>query len=537
MNISTWKPGITPQSNTVYTADRKIYDIYPEDAKETIPCWWSSFVSDDQPLKAAFVFRKLENVTIDLGGAKLVFHGRILPFAVYDCSNITFRNFSIDYDRPFYTEGTILESGARSVVIQIPELFTYRIEGHDFIAMGETWEHRLVAGDMLFRCMNPETGRPSSGTILGLIGDKIYPWDNPPLPIHHLYADDLGNHCVRIWNLPESFRPPVGHILAMTHEDRRKTGFLLERDTDTVIEHVRLYHVGAMGLTANLCHNISVNDYSMFPDKDCPNRHITINADGFHAFHCTGLMKIENCRFENLLDDAVNIHGNYLVCISNPDSKTLITKNRPAGIKGMEYFLPGDSMVAYRKNTKEIRAKGIIDSAAYSPGDKSVIKIILKNELTERVEPGDFIENLRMPDIEIRNCRTNAAGGFRISSGKHVLIEECQFETEGFSILFSGDMDYWYENTGVKDVTIHNCTFERCGSPLQTECGFQPTAAAPYYHENIHFLDNTVHAPIQAVMNMKDVNGIELRGNRITGLREGQLPFILQDCSHVYITY
>ena len=173
------------ESDTLYIADRKQYDLYPSDSYEEIHWWWTILNSGNIPLRAVFVLRGLKNVTVDLGGAKLVLHGRIMPFAVYDCENVTFRNFSIDYDRPFYTEGVVMESEPGSLVMQIPESFAYRIEGHDFIAVGETWEHRLITGDMLFSCIDPTNGRRSGGIFLGLIGDEIHPRPNPPLPIHH----------------------------------------------------------------------------------------------------------------------------------------------------------------------------------------------------------------------------------------------------------------------------------------------------------------------------------------------------------------
>ena len=92
------------------------------------------------------------------------------------------------------------------------------------------------------------------------------------------------------------------------------------------------------------------------------------------------------------------------------------------------------------------------------------------------------------------------------------------------------------ENTGVKDVTIQNCTFDRCGCPVETACGFQPTEKAPFYHENIRFINNTVIAPIRAAMVLDNVNRVEMSGNTITGLRDGQLPVSLHNCSHVTVT-
>lgn len=530
-----FQPGIPFESNTTYTADRTVYDIYPEDATETIRHWWTFMNSSGEPLYAAFVLKNLENVTIDLGGAKLIFHGRIMPFAVLDCKNVTLRNFSIDYDRPYFTQGTVLEYEDHSVTIQVPPLFRYRIENHDLIAVSDTWEHRLVKGDMLLRCFDPATGLPSrnSGAILALIGDKIQPRPTPPLPIHQLYAHDAGENRIRLTGLPDGFVPKPGEILAMTHEDRRKEGILLERSEDTVIENVRLVHVGAMGVVGALCHNITLKHLDMYIDESCAERIVTINADGFHTFHCSGLIQVEDCRFENMLDDAINIHGNYLYCLEKNGEYTIRAASKGQALVQMPYFLPGDAVTIYKQNTQEIRFCGTVDSYGYE-GDSNNMEIRFREPIPE-LQEGDILENGKMPEIVVRRCVSRCMGGFRISSSKRVLIEDCTFATAGFSVAFTGDMDYWYENGPVKDVTIRRCTFENCGIPVETACGFKPTENAPFYHENIRFTENTVYLAGGNVMNLQDVNGITYSGNTIVGLHDGQLPLRLIRCSNVSV--
>ena len=206
-----------------------------------------------------------------------------------------------------------------------------------------------------------------------------------------------------------------------------------------------------------------------------------------------------------------------------------------AALLDMAYVLPGDEVYIYRQNTQEIRAVGIVEKAEFLPGEMKIMQITFTEPLADEIAPGDILENRRMPEIEIRGCKINCGNGVRISTGKRTLIEDCTFETFGFSVLFSGDMNYWYENTGVRDVTIRNCTFDHCGCPVKTECGFQPTEAAPFYHENIRFTGNTVIAPAEAAMVLDQVGGVEMTGNTITGLRDNQPPVILQNCSHVTI--
>ena len=510
----TFDTGITFASHTKYIADRKEYHIYPEHAQQEINAWYTTGNSDGQPLLAAFVLRELNNVTIDLGGAKLVFHGRMMPFAVFDCTNIRFMNFSIDYDRPFYTQGEVVAVDDGCVTIDIPESFGYRIEGRDFVATSDTWEHRLVKGDMLFRCFDRHTKFPSqhSGVILGLIGEQIEPGENPPLPVHHLLAEQLDGRKVRINGFPTEFRPVVGEVLAMTHEDRRKVGFLLERNEDTYLENIRLIHVGSMGLIAKLCHNITANNFSMYLDEECPDRVITINADSFHTFHCSGKIVVENCRFENMLDDAINIHGNYLICDRVQDPTTIRAENRCKGIRDMQFFQPGDTIHIYKGSTQELRGSSTVKSFAFEEGSMQYASIQLDVPI-EGVQEGDMIENRRTPEIEVRNCRVKCMGGFRIQSDRRVLIEDCYFETSAFSVLFSGDMNYWYENTGVRDVTIQNCYFKNCNLPIVSDPIFTPTEQAPYYHENIRILNNVFDTYRDCVVSLRDTNHVEYRGN------------------------
>ena len=94
-------------------------------------------------------------------------------------------------------------------------------------------------------------------------------------------------------------------------------------------------------------------------------------------------------------------------------------------------------------------------------------------------------------------------------------------------------MNYWYENGPVKDVTIQHCTFHNCGIPVCTACGFTSTENAPFYHENIRLIENTIHLNGRNLLDMQDVNGILLRGNTVTGIPEGRLPVLLKRCCGV----
>ena len=50
------------------------------------------------------------NVTIDGGGATLIFNGETLPVVIDDSENICLKNLSIDYAVPMYAQAEIVEA-------------------------------------------------------------------------------------------------------------------------------------------------------------------------------------------------------------------------------------------------------------------------------------------------------------------------------------------------------------------------------------------------------------------------------------------
>ena len=537
MKTRAFAPGIAFESDCIYTADREVYDIYPDDTEQISHYWWST--RGDAP-RAAFILRGLKNVTIDLGGAKLMFHGRILPFAIYNCENVSFKNFSIDYDRPFYTQGTIVEAAPGEIVIDIPEQFGYRVEDSYFIATSDTWEHKVNRGDILAQVYDENTGRidGSVPTFLGLIGDEIFPGENPPLPIHHLRAYALEGRRVRLTGCPEWFRPRAGEIFVFTHEDRAKAGFIAEESAELEFENIRLLHISAMAFMANLCRDLTFRNFSCYIDRQCAGRMISVNADIIHGFHCEGRVLVEDCRFENMLDDSFNIHGNYTACAELRDARTMVVENKGHGLRDMKYYLPGDKINIYRGSTQELKGVYTIESAEYLPDSKTLQLLKTAEDITD-FAVGDIVESQRMPEIEIRRCvSSKARGHMRLSSGRRMLIEDCVFEKS--MIMFTGDTDYWYENAPVRDVTIRNCRFENFPEldVIIASPHFEATMKAPYYYKNVRILDNVFENCGRSIASLRSVDGVEIKGNRVYDENGAELPggrVTLEECRGVRI--
>jgi alpha-1,3-galactosidase B len=51
------------------------------------------------PKKVTLYLENLKDVVIDGKGSDFIFHGTILPIVLKNCTNVTLKNFSIDFDK------------------------------------------------------------------------------------------------------------------------------------------------------------------------------------------------------------------------------------------------------------------------------------------------------------------------------------------------------------------------------------------------------------------------------------------------------
>jgi hypothetical protein len=513
-------PGMSFESNTVYEGDKKEYHIYPRDCIG----FSDAVYYPGMELRAAFLLRGLKNVTIDLRGAKLVFHGRITPFYITHCGDIKLENFSIDYDRPFYTQGEIADLDKNFIEIKIPDAFPFRLENGDFIAAGDGWEKHIHGETVLFQPFDKNTLAPAfgAGCILGTFGAAALD-KNPPLPIKTFRTEKQANGSVRFYGeFPSSWLP--GQILAFTHEERNNHGFLAQYSEGVSVKNVRLIHGSSFGFLAFFCKDIDVNGLDMYLDRGSKGV-VTVNADSIHCSHCWGRVNIENCIFENMLDDAFNAHNNYTVA-KEAKGYTLDCVFKGAYYDRFKFYRTGDVFSVYNGRTAEIKGSFSVKGAVYTSANEFTLET---GEDTACVRSGDIIEFGRQPEITIRNCVTgrNRPRGFLLSSSAKTLVENCVFNNCSCAIHFTGDTSYWYESGPVRDVTIRNCYFNDTGYcsgdyAIISDPNFEASLKEPCYHKNIRILNNVFKTFTGGALHAKYTDGIVFKNNRI--IRSADYP-------------
>lgn len=491
--------GIVIESGNTYTADLPRYDFRPEDCVVTNePEYRAPSSAAKYPLTAAFILKDLKDVTLDFGGAELVFHGKIVPFILDGCENVTIRNCTIDYDRPFYTEAHILDVSEDRLKLGLKDDFPCRVDKGNLVAVSEYWENRLDHGDLLMQPYDPETGTPTSSMMLALIGDEVFPHPNPPLPVHHLRVTGHGDKTVTLsGGFPSDWR--AGTDLAFTHEIRDKNTFTAAGCDGVTLENVRILHGAAMGFVGMHSRDLTFRHFDMYRDEAHP-RYVTNNADSIHTFGCYGKILIEDCRMDSMLDDSLNVHGNFTVAESAGGDMILARSPGKGMTNRMKNYMPGTRIGVFNGQTIEEKLTLTVKTCEPYPDDERVFRITTEEDASG-VNAGDLIENLSgNADVTVRNCEFGRfRGTMRIQTRGKVLIENCSFANSGDSVIFTGDSVYWYESGPVRNVTLRNCRF---GGAVNACPEVRVTKKAPYYHdgikiENCHFATDIIFKGLQ----------------------------------------
>ena len=176
-------------------------------------------------------------------------------------------------------------------------------------------------------------------------------------------------------------------------------------------------------------------------------------------------MIINNCNFRQQLDDAVNIHGAYVIVedILAPDKIGVrIGHFQQAGFQ----FADQGDLIGFinQKDSSDVKFKTTVKS--FYKLNKDYYVITLNEEIIDILKKGDVVENLDWyPEVTITNSRfeDNRARGLLLKSPKKTIVKNNYFSNMMSALLISGDINtWWYESGGVQDIIIEGNTFGDC---------------------------------------------------------------------------
>jgi len=514
-----------------------IYNFYPENAYEK----YVKISNNDNGLrKFIFAMEGRKNITINGNGATFIFHGSVIPFLIENSTNIKIENLNIEYDFPFDFEGVVTANNEKEKTfdLKIHEDNKYRIKDDILYFSGYDWEIGL--GENIV--YNASTKSPE------------YYTSNYEHNFHEniLKAQALGDHLVRFSNLNSEKVPPVGSIYSDKGphgENRKIVGFRVYKSKNLKLHNINVYHSGAMALIAEKTETIALNNFNVIL-KEGSSRVISATADATHFINCKGEISLENCRFENMLDDATNVHGTYMICDEIIDAFTVAVKFGHFQQEGFDFAEKGDTLRFINKTNLLSEGLGVVKNI--KEVNENYYNITFDEKIPDFENKNIAIENITwMPSLVVKNCtvKQNRARSLLISTSKSVLVENNYFASMMAGIRICGDANYWFESGPVSNVIVRGNTFENLGvggHAPQAILQIDPIIGKKFrddgfYHKHIVFEDNIIKTFDPLIIYALSVDGLIIRNNTIIQTKiypqifSGLSQFDLQNCVNVKI--
>ena len=453
----------------------------------------------------AFDLTGINGLEIDGSGSLFFFKGYVCPFYVNRAKGITLRNFQVDYERTFHSEGKILSVSDTTMDVEFSEAFPYYIDSQHHL--------RFVDDDGVeypwYYLLEYDPQRMETAYM---VRDQ---WTGASLP-----AEEIAKGHVRLHKA--GLKGTVGNVMSFGIAYRTVPAITVSDSRDVALHNVSLYHAGGMGVVAQRTRNILIDSLFVVPAPG-KGRINSVAADATHFVNCSGYLNIYNSRLVNQTDDASNIHGVYYrIADILPDRQLCVELANDAQY-GFDCFSPGLPIEFTSPQSLVTYAHAKVKSY-YRINDHKYM-LTLAGAIPDSVKKGDVIAaEGDYPEVHIKGCYFggNRARGLLLGSRARMLIEDNEFRTPGTALLLEGDGRYWFEQAGVRNVIIRHNTFNNCNfgiwnrGTIGTGSGIERQYySQSFYNRNLLIEDNTFLIHRSPILYLYSVDGITFRNNRI----------------------
>lgn len=484
------------------------YKFLPNLAKER----YCFITNHESGLKSIiFDFQNFNSVEIEGNGAKFIFHGLCAPFVFDNCASVNMKNISINWDKPFDFLGEVMAinstEGWRDIkpidngvnwIIERNELKFPNIDGLVFLEPGHTL------------AFDPKTKAVVHGA-----------WDIESKPTK---VEKLANGNLRFYEKLKNF-PPVGSLLnssGIKSQNRYSAAVWGIASKNILLEGVVVNYSIGMGFMFEKCENIILKKCGVYL-PETTNRVVASNADATHFCNCKGDILIENCRFENMLDDGTNVHGTYALVGEIINENTLRIKFGHSQQQGFVFSNASDEVWFIQQPNPQRGAENEVLNTKIINADYT--EITFKNPLPKDLKKGDILENMTWnPTFTMRNSivRNNRARSIVLKTPLKTVIENNEFSSMMSAVFLRGETFFWYESGAVNDVLIQNNRFLNVahGGPEHAVLYITPKLGKTFnqtqlYDRNIKFINNTIETFDNRIVWADRVDGLIIKGNSI----------------------
>ncbi|MBQ7822365.1 MAG: hypothetical protein IJ391_08800, partial [Clostridia bacterium] len=299
---------------------KDVYHFRDEFASEAVLCMANH--GENGFKRTAFLLENMGNFEIDGGGSHFVFDSVMNMMTVLNCRHIVLRDFTVSMSVCPYPQGRVTAVSENSFDV----IFSYDKElilDEDklWIPNGEQRERAICNIEF-----NGESHEIEMGTGDHSVG----------VPLMSLRKECVGPNTFRFYDPPRI--PPIGNALVMMIARRPVSGFFFEGCKDVRLSNITIRSCVGIGVMAQCCKDVTLQKCTVSSEEG---KYISSGADATHFVGCTGRIVIEDCLFEHMLDDALNVHGVYFKIHRTAPGKAFVRFCHSA-TTGLSFFKPGD---------------------------------------------------------------------------------------------------------------------------------------------------------------------------------------------------
>lgn len=392
--------------------------------------------------RVAFCLQGLNDVEIDGGGSTFVLHEAVSPFAILGCTNVTIRNLTVRTERPPYVVFRVGRKEDDGFHLELEKEFDdLPLTGRHlcFHSLDRGLQDYYMAPD------DPESRdwvptRYLSGTLERREGRRRFFRYRPET--HARYS---------------KCRFETGERVCLNLAGNRESIFCFAEDSRNVrLEDVTFLTFGGMGVVAQRTQDVSVRRLVVRPTPGLP---VTLTADALHFINCAGDIHIEDCEIAGTLDDACNVHGNYLEVVS-ATGRSAVVKVGHFEQAGFFPYRAGDEVEFIIRRSRDILKKTRV--VAFERLSDTTGRLTVDAALGD-VPVGALVEDVTLcPNVTLRGNWLHDFPHVRLSGRGRILMEGNRIERCEDGLIAFDLAEYWYESGRLADLTVRNNTFDSC---------------------------------------------------------------------------
>lgn len=379
---------------------------------------------------------KTDNIEIDGGGVHLVFSGLLFPFDFVKCNNVTISDITVDWKRPIFSEGTVLECSGDELTVKIDD--EYPVSGGEPVVSYQDYN-------------------PSDGSLTGFC------------VFENIDSFKLIGKQTAVLKHRDAFNVKKGNRIVLRHMYAYSSCFHFYKCKNVSIKNVTLNTALGMGIICHRCTDVNFENLSVLPQSG---RLISTNTDATHLISCMGDVKYKNCSFTSMGDDACNVHGFYMICKKIIDERHAVFCIRASVQDGiLEIPDVNDKIEFISGITLKAFSESEVISKKSGSNPREVI-LEFKDPLPDNYSCGDFIANIsKTAKLIFDSCRVSDVRGRGVLvQTRGAIIENSVFSNCTGQGIHIDTAVGWDESVGTRDIVIKNNKFLNCGYGMTKYC-------------------------------------------------------------------